>query len=132
MEDIDGTTVTLTQELKDSLEGTGSSIANIMVGETMSIYEALNCLMVQSGNDAAVILADYVGGRKNQETGNPEKLSNIDRFVQMMNDKAASSAVPAPTSPTRMDFMTKNTIPPPVIWESWRNTLWICPDLWTL
>ena len=42
--------------------------------------------MVQSGNDAAVILADYVGGRKNQETGNPEKLSNIDRFVQMMND----------------------------------------------
>ena len=89
VEDIDGTTVTLTQELKDSLEGTGSSIANIMVGETMSIYEALNCLMVQSGNDAAVILADYVGGRKNQETGNPEKLSNIDRFVQMMNDKAA-------------------------------------------
>ena len=89
VEDLDGTTVTLTQELKDSLEGTGSSIANIMVGETMSIYEALNCLMVPSGNDAAVILADYVGGRKNQETGNPEKLSNIDRFVQMMNDKAA-------------------------------------------
>ena len=89
VEDLDGTTVTLTQELKDSLEGTGSSIANIMVGETMSLYEALNCLMVPSGNDAAVILADYVGGRKNQETGNPEKLSNIDRFVQMMNDKAA-------------------------------------------
>ena len=69
VEDIDGTTVTLTQELKDSLEGTGSSIANIMVGETMSIYEALNCLMVQSGNDAAVILADYVGGRKTRRPG---------------------------------------------------------------
>ena len=73
VEDIDGTTVTLTQELKDSLEGTGSSIANIMVGETMSIYEALNCLMVQSGNDAAVILADYVGGRKKPGDREPRK-----------------------------------------------------------
>lgn len=89
VDDLDGTTVTLTQELKDSLEGTGSSIAFIMVGETMSVYEALNCLMVPSGNDAAVVLADYVGGKVNQETGNPENLSNTDRFVQLMNDKAA-------------------------------------------
>lgn len=89
VEDLDGTTVTLTQELKDSLEGTGSSIAFILVGETMSVYEALNCLMVPSGNDAAVVLADYVGGKVNQETGNPENLSNMDRFVQLMNDKAA-------------------------------------------
>ena len=73
VEDLDGTTVTLTQELKDSLEGTGSSIANIMVGETMSIYEALNCLMVPSGNDAAVILADYVGGKKKPGDREPGK-----------------------------------------------------------
>lgn len=88
VENLDATQVTLTQELYDILAGTGSSTSDWYVGETLSVYEALNCLMVPSGNDAALVLADYVGGLENRKNGNGEKLTNIERFVQMMNLKA--------------------------------------------
>lgn len=46
------------------------------VGEKITVIDLLNCLMITSGNDAALVLADYVGG------GDTEK------FVNMMNSKA--------------------------------------------
>lgn len=42
----------------------------------MSVKDLLYSMMVPSGNDAAMTLADYVGG------------GSIDKFVDMMNDKA--------------------------------------------
>lgn len=55
------------------LDGTNSSTAGILVGEELSVKDLLYCLLVYSANDAANILADYIGG-------------DIDVFVGMMND----------------------------------------------
>ncbi len=74
--DFDNTYVTVKSEILHMLDGTGSSVAGLEANEKLSIYQLLNCLMIPSGNDAALILADYVGG------------GDISKFVDMMNDKA--------------------------------------------
>jgi len=47
----------------------------IKVGEKMQLRDLVYGLMLRSGNDAALAIANYVGG-------------DVDSFVQMMNDKA--------------------------------------------
>lgn len=76
--DIDNTKIEIKKSVLDELEGTGSSLANVAehVGEKMSAIDLLYSMMVPSGNDAAMVLADYVGK------------GNIDAFVDMMNEKA--------------------------------------------
>lgn len=59
----------------DSLNGTNSSTAGLKEDEEISIYDMLCCLLIPSGNDAAVALAAEVGG-------------NIKNFVTMMNQTA--------------------------------------------
>ena len=75
--DLENTMVTVKQESIDSLVGTDSSLANIQPGEQLSMLELLYCMMVASGNDAAVVIADYIGG------------GNVSTFVEMMNSLAA-------------------------------------------
>ncbi len=75
--DFDGTTVTIRKEIIDKLLGTGSSIANLKADDTVTINQLLHCLMIKSGNDAALVLEDYIGN------GEPDK------FISMMNDKAS-------------------------------------------
>jgi len=53
----------------------GSSIAGLKVGEEMTLYDMLVCLLVPSGNDAANVLAEFVSG-------------SIDEFVALMNQRA--------------------------------------------
>lgn len=74
--DLENTMVTVKQESIDSLIGTDSSLANIKPGEQLSMLELLYCMMVASGNDAAVVIADYMGG------------GNVNAFVDMMNSLA--------------------------------------------
>ncbi len=74
--DFKNTFVTVKSEVLHLLDGTGSSVAGLEADEKLSIYQLLNCLMIPSGNDAALILADYVGG------------GDISKFVDMMNNKA--------------------------------------------
>lgn len=71
------TLVPIKEELIDQLSGTDSSLAGLEyhIGGEMTVKDLLYCLMVSSGNDAALALADYVGGSES-------------KFVQMMNDKA--------------------------------------------
>lgn len=78
IDDLDNTRVSIKQSIIDQLKNTGSSLANVEdhVGETMSVIDLLYSMMVPSGNDAAMVLADYVGG------------GDMSKFVQMMNDKA--------------------------------------------
>ncbi|MBQ4105564.1 MAG: D-alanyl-D-alanine carboxypeptidase [Clostridia bacterium] len=78
IEDFDNTRVPIKQEVLSTLDGTGSSVSDVSdkVGETMTVIDLVNCMMVASGNGATAVLADYVGG------GNTEK------FVDMMNKKA--------------------------------------------
>lgn len=76
--DLKGTTVTVDSEVLSLLDGTGSSLSGLeyFVGQDVTVYDLLNCLMIKSGNDAAMLLANYVGG------------GSIEAFVEMMNEKA--------------------------------------------
>jgi D-alanyl-D-alanine carboxypeptidase (penicillin-binding protein 5/6) len=53
----------------------GYVTCNLQVGEEISIKDLLYALMVPSANDAAYVLAEYVGG-------------SVDEFADMMNAKA--------------------------------------------
>lgn len=77
IKDLQGTKITVKQKILDELSGTGSSMSGIQVGDVATAYQLLNCMMVPSGNDAALTLADYVGG------------GDVQKFVDMMNAKAA-------------------------------------------
>lgn len=76
--DFRRTKVEIKQSVLDVLNGTGSSVANVSahVGQTMTVLDLLYSMMVPSGNDAAVVLADYIGG------------GDTKNFVDMMNEKA--------------------------------------------
>lgn len=58
--DIENTVITVPQSVEDELEGTGSSLAEIQVGEELTGLQLLYLMMVPSGNDAALTLAKYV------------------------------------------------------------------------
>lgn len=76
--DLDGTKVKIEQDLLDELNGTDSSLAGLSdyAGEELSVFQLLHCMMISSGNDAALVLADYVGD------------GDVDAFVKLMNAKA--------------------------------------------
>ena len=74
--DLEKTYVTVKGDVLHMLDGTGSSLAGLEDNERLSIYQLLCCMMIPSGNDAALILADYISG------------GDINKFVEMMNKKA--------------------------------------------
>ena len=76
IKDLQGTKIPVTKRVMDELLGTGSSMSGIKVGDVLTAYQLLNCMMVPSGNDAAMVLADYVGG------------GNVGKFTELMNEKA--------------------------------------------
>ena len=59
--DIQHTNVTIKSSTLHMLDGTGSSMAGLKAKETLSVYQLLHCLMIPSGNDAALVLADFIG-----------------------------------------------------------------------
>ncbi len=65
---------TVTEECIRELDGTGSSMGNLKAGEQLRIYDLLCYLMIQSANDAATTLANYVTG------------SNRAAFIAKMNE----------------------------------------------
>jgi D-alanyl-D-alanine carboxypeptidase len=69
--------VKVREEVLRPLKGTDSSVMGLVPGDTLTVEDLLYGLMVPSGNDAALVLADYVGG------------GSVDKFVAMMNQKAA-------------------------------------------
>ncbi|WP_241159115.1 D-alanyl-D-alanine carboxypeptidase family protein [Adlercreutzia sp. ZJ141] len=81
----------------------GESSAGLAEGDTMDFESALKALMVPSGNDAAVALAESLGDRC---ASSNESLSGYDRFVQAMNDKAAALGCTDTlfTNPHGLDF----------------------------
>lgn len=70
--DLDAT-VTVPSYCITLLNGTGSSMAGLKAGEQVTVRELLYCMLVKSANEAANILADYIGG------------GSIENFVSMMN-----------------------------------------------
>lgn len=78
VKDIKNTKVVVDKEILDRLAGTESSLSGLdhFVGQAVTVYDLLNCLMVKSGNDAALLLADFIGE------------GSVQTFVDMMNAKA--------------------------------------------
>ncbi len=75
-DDLDAV-VTATQTALSPLDGLYSASCDLQVGEQMSVRNLLYCMFLESANDAANVLAEYVGG-------------SLDNFVVMMNDFADS------------------------------------------
>ena len=75
--DYETKNVFISQDIIKSLNGTGSSMSNIKPNQMLSIKQLLNAMMIPSGNDAALVLATYIGQ------------GNISNFVEKMNAKAA-------------------------------------------
>lgn len=71
----------------------GGSQVYLKEGETFTVDELLDALMIQSANDAAVALAQHVAGSR-------------DAFVRMMNEKAAALGM----KNTR--FISEHGLPP--------------------
>ncbi len=66
----------------------GESSANLQQGDVMDFESALKALLVPSGNDAAVALAETVGA--SMIAADPSRGNDpVGAFVQAMNDKAA-------------------------------------------
>ncbi|QDU97439.1 D-alanyl-D-alanine carboxypeptidase family protein [Lignipirellula cremea] len=74
---------------------TGGSTAGVRVGEKLPVADLLFGLLLPSGNDAAVALAEHVGGRlpppsSDSEPGAKEQEpDDLARFVAEMNRRAA-------------------------------------------
>lgn len=75
--DLDGPQIELKLYIQNALSGTGASLAGILRGDTFTPRELLYAALLPSGNEAAMMLADYVGD------------GSIDYFCELMNDKAA-------------------------------------------
>ena len=75
--DFDGTMVTVKEDVMQGMDPESTVMGlSEHIGESVSIRDLLYGMMLPSGNDAALVLADYVGG-------------GISGFVDMMNAKAA-------------------------------------------
>ena len=67
--------VTVTESALEPLKGVYSASSDLQVGEQISVRNLMYCMMLQNSNDAANVLAEYVGG-------------SIENFVNMMNNLA--------------------------------------------
>ncbi len=68
--------VTVPEECIRELDGTGSSLGGLKAGEQLTLYDMLCCLLLQSANESATTLANYVAG------------GDRAKFIDMMNDLA--------------------------------------------
>lgn len=78
MEALDDGSISLTDPVTASEHAAsmGGSQVYIEAGETFSVGDLIKCVTVASGNDACVMLAEYIAGSE-------------DGFVAMMNNRAA-------------------------------------------
>ena len=66
--------VTATESAFEGLSSDGST-ANIVPGETMTVEQLLNCMLIVSANETCNILGEYISG-------------SVEAFVARMNDRA--------------------------------------------
>lgn len=73
VEDLDNTTVTVSAKACNLSDG--ASVMGLQPGDKLSVTDLMYGLLLRSGNDAAIALAEYVSG-------------NVNDFVKLMNKKA--------------------------------------------
>ncbi len=77
MESVESGKIKLTDmvPVSENASSMGGSQVFLEAGDEMKVEELLKAVSIASGNDAAVALAEYIGG-------------SVENFVKMMNDKA--------------------------------------------
>jgi D-alanyl-D-alanine carboxypeptidase len=65
----------LTATSNVNITESGAQVAGLKAGDKMTLDQALHILLIESANDAAVLIAENVGG-------------SVDGFTKMMNDEA--------------------------------------------
>lgn len=73
--------VTVPDYAVNTFAGTNSSTVGLKPGEKITVQNLLYCMLVPSANEAAEILADYIGQ------------GSVGKFVTLMNDFVKRSAV---------------------------------------
>ena len=58
-----------------TINESGAQLCGLKPGDTMTLEQALNIMLTYSANDAAMLIADCIGG-------------SVDRFVELMNEEA--------------------------------------------
>lgn len=94
--DLNNTRITVPQSVADDLADTGSSLADIVVGEEFSVFELLHMMMIPSGNDAAATLAAYIDSLQ-ITVGSLESNEEIESQYEVIEeaDEAETEAPPA-------------------------------------
>ena len=69
-------------------DDTVGSTAAVRVGEQVSVRNLLYGLLLPSGNDASVALAEHVGGKLNAEEAESDSTKDYAAFVELMNTTA--------------------------------------------
>ena len=87
----------------------GESLLGLEAGERISVRDLLYGLLLPSGNDAAVTLADGVAG-------------SVPAFVGDMNRAAGRLGLATPTTPTRSGWTSPATTPALETSRGWRST----------
>ncbi|MFI5525460.1 D-alanyl-D-alanine carboxypeptidase family protein [Streptomyces platensis] len=73
--------ITVKQEYRDYVQKVGGSTADLQTGDTLTVDQLLHALLIPSGDDAAMALADHLG------TGDTTD-ARIADFVNQMNTEA--------------------------------------------
>ena len=66
-------TIVCTKNVK--IEESGATLCGLKEGDTLTLNQALHALLINSANDAAVAIAEHIGG-------------SVEGFAQMMNEEA--------------------------------------------
>lgn len=66
-------TIVCTQNVK--IEESGATVCGLKAGDTLTLNQALHALLINSANDAAIAIAEHIGG-------------SVEGFAQMMNEEA--------------------------------------------
>ncbi len=105
--DIENTVITVPQSVEDELEGTGSSLAGVLVGEELTGLQLLYLMMVPSGNDAALTLAKYVDSLyesgKLAPEGSPSSAAPVSSGAESGVSSQAVSSEPVSSAPESSD-----------------------------
>ncbi len=95
IENIENTLVTIEPSVDDILELTGSSTAGIVAGEELTVLDLLYMLMLPSGNDVAIALAQHIDKEAGQNYwGSGANYAELaydmgdSEFIRLMNEKA--------------------------------------------
>jgi len=73
------------------LVGANSSLANLTEGMRLSVDQLLSCMLIPSGNDAAYVLARYVGSLIDPSAKTAS--AKVSAFVKKMNEWSVSNAL---------------------------------------